>query len=101
MMGFMQDTSDMVLARLRSELAPLRGLWHGMESDLLRLGITSVRDLRGKQPEQVAESYRTLAGHPPDPILRPYFAALIGFAETGVATPWWYILRAEVQAKTC
>jgi len=101
MMGLMQDTSDMVLARLRSELAPLRGLWHGMESDLLRLGFTSVRDLCGKKAEQVAEAYRTLAGRPPDPILRPYFAALIGFAETGVATPWWHILRSEVQARTC
>ncbi len=79
----------------------MRGLWHGTESDLLRLGISSVRDLCGKQADDVAEAYRSLAGHPPDPVLRPYFAALITFAETGVATPWWHSMRAEVQARTC
>jgi hypothetical protein len=100
-MRFMEDDSDTILHRLRAELAPMRGLWHGMESDLLRLGIASLRELRGKQPDAIAESYRGLSGHPPDPVLVPYFAALIGYAETGVATPWWYIMRRDVQTRTC
>lgn len=96
----MSDQSSAILARLRAELSPLRGLWHNMEADLFRLGITFIQDLRGRQADALAESYRALAGHPPDPILRPYFTALIAYAETGVATPWWRILRAEAQAET-
>ncbi len=72
-----------------------------MEHDLLRLGIRSLRELAGRRPDEIAESYRALSGHPDDPVLRPYFAALIGYAETGVATPWWYIMRSEVQARAC
>ena len=80
---------------LRSELAALRGLWLGIEGDLHRMGIACLADLRGCRPEALVETYRRETGHPSDPILRPYFAALVAFAETGVATPWWRIMRAE------
>lgn len=79
----------------------MRGLWNGTETDLFRLGIASLEDLRGKAAESLAEAYRALTNRPPDPILRPYFAALIGYAETGVATPWWHIARADARAETC
>ena len=89
----MTDQTNTTLPRLRQELAPLRGLWRNMEADLQRLGIAVLADLRGKQPDALADEYRALAGHPSDPVLLPYFAALVAFAETGVATPWWQILR--------
>ena len=91
----MQPEAPTVLQSLRSELAPLRGLWQGFEADLLRMGITALADLRGQPVEALTESYRAMVGRPPDPILHPYFAALVSFAETGKATPWWHFWRSE------
>jgi hypothetical protein len=95
----MSEQIHTILPRLRQELAPMRGLWPNMEADLYRMGIAALGDLRGKQPEALAEEYRALDGHPPDPVLLPYFTALIAFAETGVATPWWRILRQRAYAE--
>ena len=53
---------------------------------------------RGKQAGAIAESYRALSSRPSDPVLRPYCAALIDDAKTGVPTPWWRIMRAEALA---
>ena len=39
-----------------------------------------------------------MANHPDDPVLVAVFRTMIRFAETGVATPWWRVLRAEIQA---
>jgi Pathogenicity locus len=97
----MQNEQAYVLSRLQAELAPMRGLWHGTEADLFQLGIASLRDLRGKAADSLANAYSALTNRPPDPVLRPYFAALIAFAETGVPAPWWHIARAELRAQTC
>lgn len=84
-----------MIQRLRIELAPLHGLWSGFETDLLNLGIRCLADLRGRDPAALAEDYRRIAAHPDDPLLETCFAAAVGFAETGQATPWWRILRAR------
>ena len=81
---------------LRAELTPLRGLWPGIEQDLLRLGIMRLADLCGRDAKSLAEGYCASAVRPFDPLLHPYFTALIRFAETGMPVPWWYILRGEI-----
>ena len=77
------------LSRLRSEVAPLAGLWHGIETDLYAMGINALADLRGLRAESLTASYCALAGRPLDPALVPCFAALVAYAETGIAKPWW------------
>ncbi len=95
----MIDRTPAPILQLRAQLAPLRGLWPNMEADLHRMGVATLGDLRGKQAHALADNYRNVAGHPPDPMLIPYFSALIGFAETGIATPWWQILRRNAYAE--
>lgn len=80
---------------LRSELRALRGLWHGTEIDLQRLGISRLADLRGCDAAELAAAYCKMTTRPMDHALHAYFVALIGYARTGVPTPWWGIMRDE------
>ena len=94
----MQDELTKAAQRLRIELRPLRGLWPGVSADLARMGFRSLADLKGRDADHLAQGYRDLANHPDDPVLVAVFRTMIRFAETGVATPWWRVLRAEIQA---
>jgi hypothetical protein len=76
---------------LKAELAPLAGLWHGIEADLHAMGINVLADLRGLRAGSLTASYCALAGRPFDPALQPCFAALIAYSETGIAKPWWRV----------
>ena len=91
----MQYTASDIVDRLRSDLAPLRGLWNSIASDLATMGVTCLADLRGRSPVALLREYCGLAQRPLDPMLRPCFVSIVQFAETGVARPWWHILRAE------
>jgi hypothetical protein len=93
----MQHTPSESATRLRTELAPLRGLWRGIENDLLALGIQHVSDLHGRSAEALLKMYCEASGRPYDPVLRSCFVSLVRFSETGVAEPWWRIMRAEAQ----
>ena len=95
----MNDDGNTIPQSLRAEIAPLRGLWHDIAADLWRMGVARLANLRGQKPEALSESYRALTGRPPDPILTQCFSALVSFAETGVATPWRYIVRAEARSR--
>jgi hypothetical protein len=90
----MQSETRPAVQLLESELLPLRGLWLGTAPDLIRLGITRLHDLRAHSADVLAEAYCRMTGRPTDPVLIPYFAALIDFARTGVPTPWWRLMRA-------
>jgi hypothetical protein len=94
----MRDHDDSLTARLRAELSPLRGLWHGIDKDLMRLGVTKLADLRGQNPEQLMHRFCALEGRAPDPMLVPVFSALVAFAETGHPQPWWMEVRRRARA---
>ena len=81
--------------RLSEELLPLRGLWPGAAQELVDLGFAKLADLAGQNAHALAGAYRRLTKRPDDPLFPVFFAALISFAESGVASPWWRILRAE------
>jgi hypothetical protein len=85
-------------APLHQELSALRGLWHGVDRDLNNMGITAIAELRGRDATDLARAYCERAGRPFDPALRACFAAIVWFAETGEARPWWLFLRAEARA---
>jgi len=81
------------VSRLRFELAPLLGLWHGIEADLHGMGIRALVDLRGLRADSLTASYCAFAGRPFDVALVPCFASLIAYSETGNAKPWWRMQR--------
>jgi len=91
----MQHTASDIVDRLRSELTPLRGLWNSIASDLAAMGVTCLADLRGRSADKLVREYCGLVDRPVDPMLQPCFVSIVQFAETGVARPWWHILRAD------
>ena len=91
----MQPDSTAALGRLRSELARFRGFWPGYEADLQQMGISALAELRGRDPEALAADYCRMVARPTDPWLDACFAALVRFAETGVAVPWWRVMRVQ------
>lgn len=91
----MQHDTTSTIRRLHAELAPLRGLWAGVEADLQSMGFAALTELRGKDAAVLALDYCRRLGRPVDPLLRACFSAIVRFAETGVPTPWYRILRAE------
>ena len=84
-----------VVATLRRDLSRLEGLWHGVEYDLARMGVVTLADLRGRSPRSLVEAYCTAMSRPFDAMLQPLFASIIWYAESGVAVPWWRIMRDE------
>ena len=84
------------VSRLCSQLAPLRGLWNGFESDLVEMGVTSLDDLRGRSADELLQDYCRRNQRPVDALLRPYFSAVVRFSETRQDYPWWRIMREEV-----
>jgi hypothetical protein len=93
----MQHDNAPAVRRLCSELAMLRGLWPGYEADLHRMGFSALAELRGQDANALANDYCRLSGRPVDPLLSSCFSAVVNFAETGVPTPWWRIMRAQAK----
>lgn len=81
--------------RLRRELLPMRGLWHGVEEDLVALGVASLGDLRSRPADALLSEYCQKTARPTDPILALVFDALVKFASTGDPVPWWRAWRAH------
>ena len=61
-----------------------------MAEDLLRLGIRSPEDLIGRDPNEMYDELGRLDGIRHDPCVRDVFAAVVSYAETGQAAPWWH-----------
>ena len=93
LISHMQHDSAAALGRLRSELARFRGLWPGYEADLHRLGISTLAQLKGRDPDTLAEDYRRMTNRPADPWLNACFAAVVRFAATGAPVPFWRVMR--------
>ena len=58
------------------------GVGKSIASDLIRIGITSVQDLRGKGPEMLYERSNTMAGKTQDRCLLYVFRCAVYFADT-------------------
>ena len=61
----------------------MRHLWDGIEKDLVCLGITSLPDLRGCDPDELFRAYCANMGQEYDVCVLDTFTALITFARTG------------------
>jgi hypothetical protein len=61
--------------------------------DLLRLGITRVEDLAGRDPAALYEQLCALDGARHDPCVLDTFTAAVAFANGEPAQPWWIYSR--------
>jgi Pathogenicity locus len=60
-----------------------------MASTLLKLGITSLEDTAGKDPDEMYQELCVIDAKRYDPCVRDVFAAVVSYAEGGPARPWW------------
>lgn len=60
-----------------------------MAGTLLKLGITSLEDTAGKDPDEMYQELCAIDAKRHDPCVRDVFAAVVSYAEGGSARPWW------------
>jgi Pathogenicity locus len=60
---------------------------------LVRLGVGSVDDLRGRDGEELFERLCALDGRRHDPCLLDTFVAAVDYADGRPARPWWEYSR--------
>ena len=79
----------------QSELMRIPGIGKSISQDLLKIGIHTVRDLKGKDPVILYEQSNVFAGHVQDRCLLYVFRCAVYFADTepGKRDPdklkWW------------
>ena len=76
------------------KLRKIPGVGKEIEQDLLRLGIESIEDLKGKNPEELYERECILKGYREDRCQLYVFRLAVYFAEQEHHEPeklkWWY-----------
>ncbi|EKE11642.1 MAG: hypothetical protein ACD_15C00045G0025 [uncultured bacterium] len=77
----------------QNDLQKIPGVGKSIAEDLIALGIFSVDDLKGKNPEELYEKSNALAGMKQDRCLLYVFREAVYFAETKNPKPellkWW------------
>jgi Pathogenicity locus len=89
----MQTQSNVQIAQLK-DLQQIPGVGPSIARDLLQIGITSVENLKGKDPERLYDKSNRAAGVVQDRCLLYVFRCAVYFAETRKPSPeklqWWY-----------
>jgi Pathogenicity locus len=60
-----------------------------MAADLIKLGVTSLEDATGRDPNEMYHELCAIDAKRHDPCVRDIFAAVVSHAEGGPARPWW------------
>ena len=76
-------------ARQVSNLRTLMNVGPAVEGYLSDLGIQSIEQLAGREPDELFDRLRRRIGKACDPCLHDTFSAIIHEARTGEKTPWF------------
>jgi hypothetical protein len=80
-------------SRILKNLQTIPGIGKSIAEDLYDIGIRSVDDLKGKNPQELYESSNIVAGVVQDPCLLYTFRCAVYFAKTKNPDPellkWW------------
>lgn len=87
-------------SKLKSELLEIPNVGKATMGDLHRLGITTIAELRNKNPEQLYDDLCKLDGVKYDICCVDVFSAAIEFANTGRCEDWWYYSKLRKQKTT-
>jgi len=60
-----------------------------MAADLIKLGVTSLEDVAGRDPDEMYHELCAIDAKRHDPCVRDIFAAVVSHAEGDPARPWW------------
>ena len=83
---------------LGSELVEIPNIGPKIAEKLARLGITTPKDLKKKNPVKMYERLNRMDGVRHDPCLLDVFAAAVDFVKTGKSMPWWHYSRIRKKA---
>ena len=78
---------------MKSELLTLKNVGPATVQDLALLGITTIDQLKGQNPDQLFKRLQHITGHQQNPCVWDIFAAIIYQAQTGQAVDWWHFTR--------
>lgn len=84
---------------MASELESIPNVGPAVARMLVRLEVTSVADLRGRDPHALFERLCAIDGRRHDPCLLDTFVAVVAFADGGPARPWWEFSRERKAAR--
>ncbi len=76
-----------------SEFLKLPNIGPATADDLARLGVTSVEQLKGCDPQELYDRISAMDGVKHDICVLDVFSAIIENAKTGEAKPWWEYSR--------
>jgi hypothetical protein len=77
--------SDEAVARLQK----IPNVGPKMAADLIRLGVSSLEDAAGRDPDEMYHELCAIDARRHDPCVRDVFAAVVSYADGGPARPWW------------
>jgi hypothetical protein len=78
---------------LTRELTTIPNVGPAIARRLVRLGIESPADLRGRDPEELFERLCALDGRREDPCVLDAFTAAVAYADGEPPRPWWHFSR--------
>ena len=78
---------------MTSQLTPIPNVGPAVARKLRALDVTSVVELRGRDPEELFERLCALEGRRHDPCLLDTFVAAVDYANGAPARPWWEYSR--------
>jgi hypothetical protein len=76
-------------AEIEARLRAIPNVGPAVAGDLIRLGITRLEDMAGRDPDHMYDALYELDGRRHDPCLRDVFAAVVAYANGEEARPWW------------
>ena len=77
------------LQAVRKELQKAPNVGPRVAQDLIDLGFTAIRELKGQDPLEIYHRLEANSGSRQDPCVLDTFIALVDHAETGVKRPWY------------
>lgn len=75
---------------MSKELLSLRNVGKAVAHDLKLLGITTIQQLKGQDPDYLYSELQRITGVKHDPCVWDVFAAIIHEANTGEKIDWWH-----------
>ena len=89
--GATQDERDVASEREQAvvRLQEIPNVGPKMAAGLIKLGVTSLEDAAGGDPDEMYYELCAIDAKRHDPCVRDVFAAVISYADGGPGRPWW------------
>ena len=86
-----QDERDVASEREQAvvRLQEIPNVGPKMAAALIKLGVTSLEDAAGGDPDEMYYELCAIDAKRHDPCVRDVFAAAVSYADGGPARPWW------------